>query len=788
MIKTTTIIQLKSSYLLFLMKVADFIFDHKNGVEKIMKNLSVIFMLLGILLSSACNDQAFYQTYPAETIISKHTIRFTTPPERIPAQYAVDAPLLGNGTTGVALSGTPEAQVFYVARNDFWRLKSALDESYPTVLGKIEISIPQLENASYLIEQQLYGAVSTASFAKDDFSVYYKAYVAATEDMLVVEIGTKGNKSLEGTVSLSLPGENEILNEPPLERVFPDITENEVTTGGIHYLSRAFEDSVDIPSKAAMALHVEGLRDGRFILTPENPVRLVCAFSSNFKSDDCTATVIQKVTDCTSEQLVKIEQNHKEWWRNYWEKSYVSIPDSIIEKQYYLSLYGMGICSRDLHFPPSIFGTWVTKERPFWNGDYHLNYNHMAPYYALYSANRIEQADPYYMPLLASIPRGNYYSEKVTAIQGGILLPVGAGPMGIETTRRTPFMDTYFKGWITSGNIEDEGMFWGQKSNSAYAVVNMSMQFYCTWDRAYTQKVYPFVKGVATFWENYLTWEGDRYVIYNDAIHEGTVGTMNPILSLGQVRMVMQTVSDMSMFLDVDENKREQWTFIHDHLSNYPLQERNGKTIFRYTEKGTDWWNDNTLGIQHIYSAGQIGLSSDPALLKIAHNTIDEMRRWSDNNGTNSFFPAAVRVGYNPDSILMHLNTYSLHTYPNGFQYNNPHGIENLSTVPNTVNEMLCMGHQNMVRVFPVWPRDKDASFHQIRVEGAFLVSSELKKGEINFLTIFSEKGRDLTLLNPWGEKKLEIKDGTTNKKIIEGRYITMKTEAGQTYQFVPVK
>lgn len=118
------------------------------------------------------------------------------------------------------------------------------------------------------------------------------------------------------------------------------------------------------------------------------------------------------------------------------------------------------------------------------------------------------------------------------------------------------FWGSFYADWIKSGNIEDEGMFWGQKSNSAYAVVNMSMQFYHTWDEAYTRKVYPFVKGVATFWENYLTREGDRYVIYNDAIHEGTVGTMNPILSLGLVRMVMQTVSDMSALLGVDEEKR----------------------------------------------------------------------------------------------------------------------------------------------------------------------------------------------------------------------------------------
>ena len=752
------------------------------------KNI-VASLIVSLLLVGCDRQQTNALQEQAETVISKHTIRFTEPPKRIPNRNSVDAPLLGNGFTGVALAGPPEAQTFYVARNDFWRLKSALDESYPLVLGKIELSMPALEGASYLVEQQLYDATTTARFTKGDLSVSYKTYISAEEDLLVLELEMNGKDNVEGYVNLSLPGEKETINNPPLERVFPDEREVGVTKEGVFYLWRAFEDSVDIPTKAAMALRMGQSSDGSFVLKPGKPVRLVCAFSSNFKSNDCVADVIERVEDCSFTHLNEIEKHHQEWWKDYWQKSFVSIPDSVIEKQYYLSLYGMASCSRDKDFPPSIFGTWITRERPNWNGDYHLNYNHMAPYYGLYSSNRIEQADPYYMPMLAQIARGNYYSEKVTGISDGILLPVGAGPLGIETTRCSPFMDTYFKGWIDGKLVEDEGFFMGQKSNSSYAVVNMSMQFYRTWDKEYTRKVYPFVKGVAAFWEKYLTLEGDRYVIYNDAIHEGTVGTMNPILSLGLVRMVMQTVSDMSSFLGVDEDKREQWAFIKDHMSDYPLQERNRKTVFRYTEKGTDWWGDNTLGIQHIYPAGQIGLNSDPQLLQIAHNTVDEMRRWSDFNGTNSFFPAAVRIGYDPDSILVHLNAYSHHTYPNGFQLDNPHGIENWSTVPNTINEMLCMGHQDIVRVFPVWPREKDASFHQIRVEGAFLVSAELKNKEVTSLTIVSEQGRPLTLLNPWKQKKVRMevrKSGQLlEEKELEDDVFHLETLPGTSYLFV---
>ena len=47
---------------------------------------------------------------------------------------------------------------------------------------------------------------------------------------------------------------------------------------GIEYLSRAFVDSVDIPTKGAMALRVSGSTDGKFTLEPGNGP-LVCAAS-----------------------------------------------------------------------------------------------------------------------------------------------------------------------------------------------------------------------------------------------------------------------------------------------------------------------------------------------------------------------------------------------------------------------------------------------------------------------------------------------------------------------------
>ena len=222
-------------------------------------------------------------------------------------------------------------------------------------------------------------------------------------------------------------------------------------------------------------------------------------------------------------------------------------------------------------------------------------------------------------------------------------------------------------------------------------------------------------------------------------------------------------------------------------MSEYSYQKKKGKKVFRYSEKGTDWWQNNTLGIQHIYPAGQIGLDSDPELLRVAHNTVDVMQRWLDNNGSNSFFPAAMRIGYNPEIILKQFNLYVDHTYPNGFQLGNPHGIENMSTIPNTINEMLLQSHEGVLKLFPVWPKNQSAEFHQLRTHGAFLVSSKLKNGKISNVEIKSEKGRLCNVLNPWPEKQVRLNRAGGKEEILFGKILEINTSKEEILKLSPV-
>ena len=715
-------------------------------------------------------------------LVGEHAAVWTAPPTRTPADHSVDGPLMGNGDLKVALGGAPQEQRFHLAKNDLWRLESGRGNASPVSLGELSIRIPGLAGASYEVRQSWAEPRTVGTFATAEGGVRMTSRVAATRNLLLLRLEAEGRAFEVDAVLRVISGRGS--------------TAGAGRRGDLLFARRAFLEGVEIPSGAAAVSRVYGAEvtaapgatptsaGVRFTLAADRPVTLILAMESLIADPDYAESAIGAVESLALSDLEAIEDAHAAWWIDYWARSFVEIGDPALERHYWRSLYSMGAASRDPRFPPGIFG-WVTTDSPSWQGDYHTNYNHVAPYYALYSANRLEQGDPQDAPILAFRERGRWYAEEVTGTRG-VLYPVGIGPLGIETTRVSEESD--------SPNHESGGMFYQQRSNAAYCLVNMAQRWRCTYDLEYGRVVYPFVREVMDFWEDYLRFEEGRYLIVGDAIHEGSGQNVNPILTLGLLRNAFDLALDMSRELEVDAGRRQKWRHVLDHLSGWTTQERDGRTVFRYTERGTEWWGDNTLGIQHVYPGNALGLDSDPEWLAVARDTITTMDRWIDFNGSNSFFPAAVRVGYDPEVILDRLRAFAAHTYPNGFQLGNPHGIENFSTTPNAIDMMLCMGHvpagaapgTQVLRVFPVWPMERDARFADLRTWGAFLVSSELSRGRVSYVRIASERGRDCTVVNPWPDEEVVVRRPRGAEEIVRGARFTLGTSEGEVLLLEP--
>jgi hypothetical protein len=504
------------------------------------------------------------------------------------------------------------------------------------------------------------------------------------------------------------------------------------------------------------------------ILEPGKSVVVATVILSNFNARNPQAEAKAQSEALTATAIAQAAKAHRAWWAGYWNRSFIEIADQAIERAWVAGNYGMGSCSRPGKIAPGLWGNWITMDQPAWRGDFHLNYNFQAPFYGVYANNHPELAEPFYQALTESLPEARKMAKRWK--QQGILFPVSIGPWG-------------WRPWGTEMTL-------GQKSNAAYAAMLFIWGWQYSQDTEWLKTTgYPFLRDTAEFWENYLKLEDGpdgkpRYVIHADAIHEGSGDNVNPILSLGLVRTLFKNLVPMSEALGVDAGKRAKWQEIAEKMSEFPLQEKNGRTVFRYSEKGTAWWGDNTLGIQHIFPAEAINLESDPKLLETCHNMIAAMGRWEDGNGSSSWYTALARTGYDPKTTLERLHQCIVrHSMPNGLMAFGGGGIENYAA-PMMVTEFLLQSENGVLRLFPGWSKGAgDARFGTLRAKGAFLVSAELKAGVVAGVKITSEKGRDCTIQNPWPGKKLQVVRNGKKKETVEGERFTLKTKPGESIE-----
>lgn len=522
----------------------------------------------------------------------------------------------------------------------------------------------------------------------------------------------------------------------------------------------------------AVACRAIGADDLDFSLKPGRPVTIATSVLSDLDpgANDGDANHLARVakkmvTDLLPSDIAKRVAGHRAWWSDFWSRSFVEIPDKEIEKRWYAAMYVMGSCSRPGKVAPGLWGNWITTDRANWHGDFHLNYNFQAPFYIVYSANHADLSLPFYQAIIESVPGGRAMAKR----HGwkGVHFPVCIGPWGLHP--------------------ENPDGDWGQRSDAAYAALNFIWYWHYTQDEAWLRQTgYPYLIEVADFWEDYLRFENGRYVIYSDSIHEGSGPDFNPLLTLGLLRTLFTNMIPMSVALDCDAARRAKWKDICDKISAFPVMSRDGKTVFRYTEKGMAWNNGNTLGIQHIFPAGAIGLGSDPALLEISRNMIDAMRRWHDGNGFSSWYTACARTGCEPAQILAKLRAECDRcSMPNLVLNYGGGGIENVSGFL-AINEMLLQSHEGILRFFPCWPAGQDARFGDLRAVGAFLVSAARENGQTTGVKIVSEKGRACAIQNPWPGRAIRIFRNGKPAESVTGTRIDLATAIAETITLEP--
>ena len=428
-----------------------------------------------------------------------------------------------DGDVGVVLAGPPDMQAFYIGKNDFWTRQPA--DARVINVGRIELRIPALKGATYRQEQDLARAEVRGVFTKDGLTVRTRSWVDAQENLLVVQLQCEGAPMAFSVRSFS-GGTN---------TAKPD-TGTELRGGeALRWFTRKADELPGQSREAAVVTRVVGAQAQEEKLNPGVTASIATAILSDRDAVDFLPAAKQLVSALTEEKISGLAAQHQEWWRQFWARSFIEIPDKEIEKHWYGALYVMGSCSRPGKVAPGLWGNWLTTDHPNWHGDFHLNYNFEAPFYLVYSANHADLSLPFYQAIQESIPNGRAMARR----HGwkGVHFPVCIGPWGLAP--------------------ENPDGDWGQRSDAAFAALNFIWQYQYERDPEFLRTTaYPYLREIADFWESYLRFENGRYVIDSDSIHEGSGPDFNPLLSLGLVRALFKNMLEMSHDLGVDAERR----------------------------------------------------------------------------------------------------------------------------------------------------------------------------------------------------------------------------------------
>ncbi len=492
----------------------------------------------------------------------------------------------------------------------------------------------------------------------------------------------------------------------------------------------------------------------------ENGIEGCWSISSQFPDHELQTSAESLTQSAFNEGYSVQFKQHEQWWKDFWYQSNISIPDTVLNKQWYLEIYKLGAATGNGAPPISLQAVWTADngKLPPWKGDFHHDLNTQLSYWPTYSSNHLEQETGYIKWLIKNKPVFEKYTRDFYQVSG-LNVP------GVTTLTGQPM-----GGWI-------------QYSFGPTVSAWLGHHFYLHWrysmDREFLEKeAYPWIRDVALFLEEISVTgkDGLRRLplssspeIFDNSRQAWFEDVSN--FDLGLIRWTFEKAAELAGELGKTEES-EKWESL---LSQWPLYDIDLKTGFTYV-KGLPY-DQSHRHFSHLIAFHPLGLvdvskgEQDQQIIKSTIETLDRIGpdwwcgysySWLGNIKARNFdgkgAAEALKI-FAEDFCLQnsfHVNGDQSGTGKSKMTYR-PFTLEGNFAFASGIQEMLIQSHTGIVRLFPAIPSEwEKAGFNKLRTEGAFLISARREQGKVSKVTILSEKGGELKLLNPFIDNSFE--------------------------------
>lgn len=471
----------------------------------------------------------------------------------------------------------------------------------------------------------------------------------------------------------------------------------------------------------------------------------VWAISSHYPEAKTTPKAADVVVSAHQRGCDADAQSHSAWWRNFWSQSALRIPDTLLEKQWYLEQYKFGAAARRGAPPISLQAVWTADNGriPPWKGDYHHDLNTQLSYWPCYSGNHLEEGLGYFDHLEENKTNYKRYTRQFF------------GTDGLAVPGVTTLDGTEMGGWI-------------QYSLSPTVSAWLAHHYYLHWrysmDRGFLEhRAYPWIKDVATHLEQVTVKDANGFrklpISSSPEINNNDISAWfheNTNYDLALMRFTFKAAAELADELGLNQEARH-WEKVGNEFSDFSLSE--DLELKFAPSLAYDQSHRHFSHTMAIHPLGLIRWEDGDRARTIITNSIkllDEVgpdwwtgysyswlanlkARAKDGEGAARALEIFAKAFCLKNSF--HVNGDQTKSGYSKFTYR-PFTLEGNFAFAAGLQELLLQSYAGFIEVMPAVPSSwRDVSFEKLRAEGAFIVSARKVDGILSEIKIVAEQG-----------------------------------------------
>jgi alpha-L-fucosidase 2 len=624
-------------------------------------------------------------------------------------------PFLGNGGLGAAVYQTG------TAKRLSWKLGDSRVRDHQgtggTLFGNARLPIGQLnldtagDVTDVDLRLSLWHAEVSGTITTTRGVLGVRTYVHATRDVLVVAAVVLSGTEQVAWTFVPAPARSPRLDFKPAPDGLLTNPDPVVTT------------TVD-GGTCVQNLAAGGRTTTQWRLRTESDGRtktLLATVAHSFPSTDASAVAAQTIADAGALTLDQLTADHRSWWHAFYPKSFVTVPDTRLQSFYWIQLYKMASATRRDRPVLGTCGPWLEKTP--WPGTW-WNLNVQLEYWLINATGHPEldsltaSLDRYRANLVADTPSQFQSDSLVMArttqedlISGAPALPGSGGEVGNLT-------------WAL---------------HNAYLSYRHGMD-----DSVLRDLVFPLLRKAINFYLHFLTKDSAGVYHLPSTFSPEYAATRDCNYDLALIHWGCGTLLAANQRLGLADPLASRWQDVRDHLVKPPQDSTNGMWIGADVQLTSSHRHySHLLWFYPLYRLNVVSSSANRTLL------VNSLNHWLGFTGALQGYTftgsgSMYAVLGNGDQARTQLVTLLDKFVKQNTMYAEAGPvIETPLSGAQTMHDMLVQSWGGTIRVFPAVPAVwSDVTMHNLRTEGAFVLSAARRGGRTQFIRIRSLAGQ----------------------------------------------